>query len=196
VDFIAIVGIGVSAFIVTNIDDIFVLMIFFSHPKYHSYNVIFGQYLGIAILVFVSALGSLLALVVPSYVVGLLGVIPIAIGVMKIIQLKEEKNSQGQEQEVQVNKLSYLSFLSVAGITISNGGDNIGVYTPLFAKYHSPPEVTLLILVFMLMTAFWCAIGYYLVKHPLIAVPIRKNAHIILPFVLIGLGIYIIISSL
>ena len=54
----------------------------------------------------------------------------------------------------------------------------------------------ILILVFMFMTAFWCGKGYYLVKNQLIAVPFRKNAHIILPFVLIGLAIYIIISSL
>lgn len=193
-DFIALFGIGISAFIATNIDDIFILMIFFSHPKYHSYNVIFGQYLGIATLVFISALGSLLALVVPSYIIGLLGIVPIGIGITKLIQLRKENDSQ--EQKVQVNKLSYLSFLSVAGITISNGGDNIGIYTPLFATYHSIIEVMILILVFMFMTAFWCGIGYYLVKHPLIAVPFRKNAHIILPFVLIGLGIYIIISSL
>jgi cadmium resistance protein CadD (predicted permease) len=48
----------------------------------------------------------------------------------------------------------------------------------------------------MFMTAFWCGIGYYLVQQPLIAAPIRNKAQIILPSVLIGLGIYIIISSL
>jgi cadmium resistance protein CadD (predicted permease) len=106
-DLISLVGIGISAFIATNIDDIFVLMVFFSHPKYHTYNVIFGQYLGIATLVFISALGSLLALVVPSYIIGLLGIVPIGMGIIKIIQLRKENDSQ--KQKVQVNKL----FISV-----------------------------------------------------------------------------------
>ena len=95
-DFIVLIGVGISAFIATNIDDIFVLMIFFSHPKYHSYNIIFGQYLGIATLVFISALGSLLALVVPSYIIGLLGIVPIAKGIMKLIPLRKENHSREQ----------------------------------------------------------------------------------------------------
>jgi cadmium resistance protein CadD (predicted permease) len=33
-DFLAIIGIGVAAFAATDIDDLFVLMLFFSYPTY------------------------------------------------------------------------------------------------------------------------------------------------------------------
>jgi cadmium resistance protein CadD (predicted permease) len=56
--------------------------------------------------------------------------------------------------------------LTVAAVTFSNGGDNIGIYIPLFAKYSSAGEVVLITLIFMLMTAIWCIIAYYLVRHP------------------------------
>ena len=46
-DFFDLVGIGVSAFIATNIDDIFVLMLFFSSFKFHKFQVVVGQYLGL-----------------------------------------------------------------------------------------------------------------------------------------------------
>jgi cadmium resistance protein CadD (predicted permease) len=48
---------------------------------------------------------------------------------------------------------------------------------------------------FMTMTAVWCIVAYYLVNHPLIASKIRQIGHIILPFVLIGIGVYIILDS-
>ena len=90
---------------------------------------------------------------------------------------------------------SYLSFLSVAAVTFSNGGDNIGVYVPLFSKYNSVNQITTLIAVFIAMTAVWCIASYYFVNHPLVASRIRHIGNIILPFVLIGLGIYILSES-
>jgi cadmium resistance protein CadD (predicted permease) len=47
----------------------------------------------------------------------------------------------------------------------------------------------------MIMTAIWCIIAYYLVRHPLIAKRM-KTGHIIFPLVLIGLGVYILLTSL
>jgi cadmium resistance protein CadD (predicted permease) len=80
-------------------------------------------------------------------------------------------------------------------VTFSNGGDNIGVYVPLFSKYNDVSQVTGLTIVFLTMTAVWCIAAYYLVNHPLIASRIRHIGHVILPFVLIGLGIYILTES-
>ena len=74
-DFLALVGVGISAFVTTNIDDIFVLMLFFSSSKFHKFQVVVGQYLGIGLLVVIGALGSLLALVIAQQIIGLLGIL-------------------------------------------------------------------------------------------------------------------------
>jgi cadmium resistance protein CadD (predicted permease) len=76
-DFLAIIGIGVAAFAATDIDDLFVLMLFFSYPTYKAPQVITGQYLGIGVLVSVGIVGSLIALVVPATIVRLMGLLPI-----------------------------------------------------------------------------------------------------------------------
>ncbi len=47
----------------------------------------------------------------------------------------------------------------------------------------------------MIMTAVWCVVGYYLVNHSVLANSIRCIGHLILPFVLIGLGIYIMVGE-
>ena len=86
-DFLALVGVGISGFVATNIDDIFVLMLFFSSSKFHKFQVVVGQYLGIGLLVVIGALGSLLALAVPQQIIGLLGIVPISIGIIRLVQL-------------------------------------------------------------------------------------------------------------
>jgi len=93
IDFFALVGIGVSVFVATNIDDIFVLMLFFSSSKFQKVQVILGQYLGIGLLIVISALGSLLALFIPQQIIGLLGLVPISIGIIRLIQLRKHESS-------------------------------------------------------------------------------------------------------
>jgi cadmium resistance protein CadD (predicted permease) len=194
VDFFPLIGIGISAFVATNIDDIFVLMLFFSTLNFRKGQVVIGQYFGIGLLVLISTLGSLLALVVPQYIIGLLGLVPISIGIIRLVQLRKKNNSIS-EKTSQISRWSHLPILTVAAVTFSNGGDNIGIYTPLFAKYSLAGEVIFISLIFMIMTGFWCVAAYYLVRHPLIVSRIKKTGHIIFPCVLIGLGIYILVSS-
>jgi cadmium resistance protein CadD (predicted permease) len=193
-DIPGLIPIGVAAFAATNIDDIFVLMMFFSSSMtFPVKQVVLGQYIGIGLLVAISALGSFISLAVPTYIIALLGIVPIVIGVKKLVVFRKKKE-YNSNQAVQ-DKKNNLVFAAVAAVTFSNGGDNIGVYTPLFAKYNSVSQITALATIFMVMTAVWGITAYYLVNHPLVASKIRRIGHIILPFVLIGLGIYILTES-
>jgi cadmium resistance protein CadD (predicted permease) len=193
-DIAGLIAIGVAAFTATNIDDIFVLMMFFSsYMTFSVKQVVLGQYIGMGLLVAISALGSFISLAVPTYIIALLGIVPIVIGLKKLVVFRK-KNESSSKQAVQ-DKKNNLAFAAVAAVTISNSGDNIGVYTPLFAKYNSVSQITALATIFMAMTAVWCIAAYYLVNHPLVASKIRRIGHIILPFVLIGLGIYILTES-
>src|SRR5215204_3979104 len=192
IDILGLVAIGVGAFAATNIDDIFVLMIFFSSLTFPVRHVVIGQYLGIGLLIVISALGSLITLVVPIYIIGLMGIIPIAIGIKNLAEIRKKDDSYSRQVVQNKKNKSYLSFLAVAGVTFSNGGDNIGVYIPLFSKYNTLSQITALTAVFITMTAVWCIVAYYFVNHPLVASRIRYTGNVILPFVLIGLGIYIL----
>ena len=194
-DIVGLIAIGVSAFAATNIDDIFVLMIFFSSLSYPIRHIILGQYLGIGSLIGISIVGSFISLIVPTYVIGLMGIAPIAIGVKHLIENRRKDNTSSKYVVEDKKNMAYLSFLSVAAVTFSNGGDNIGVYVPLFSKYNAIGEITVLTSVFLAMTAVWCTSAYYFVNHPIIASRIRRVGNIVLPFVLIGLGIYIIMDS-
>lgn len=62
-------------------------------------------------LVAISAVGSLLSMVVPPTIIGLMGVLPIAIGVKKLVEVRKKKKNEVSKQDLQS---SYMSFLSVA----------------------------------------------------------------------------------
>lgn len=188
-DFIGLIGIGITAFIASNIDDTFILIILFMTPGLSARNVTVGQFLGIIILVAVSSLAVLLSLAIPPFAIGFLGIIPIVIGVKRLLEYREN------EAEANAQK-GFLSFLSVAAVTVSNGGDDIGVFTPLFAKYNGIVEFSLLLCLLMIMTGIWCIVTYYFLRHPFIASRINVLSKIVTPFALISIGIYIILDSI
>jgi cadmium resistance protein CadD (predicted permease) len=196
---------GISSFVSTNIDDILLLIVFFSNVlRYPPYQVVIGQYVGIGLLVTISIIFSLVSLVIPSFLIGLMGFVPIVIGIKKLIEkhnkeklMRIDSNANSFKNKNQNKSTSsLLSFVSVAAVTVSNGGDNLGIYTPIFAVYNSIDQLIIFIAVFMIMTALWCSIGFYLVNHSFLANRMQYIGHMVLPFVLIGLGLYIIIDHL
>jgi cadmium resistance protein CadD (predicted permease) len=196
-DFFSLFGIGIAAFIASNIDDTFILILLFSSRSFQTRHIFIGQFLGIGVLIIISALGALIALVLPPFFVALMGFIPIAIGIKRLMEHQERNWITGKNKTFQDNKRQGLiPFLTVSAITISNGGDDIGVFTPLFAKYNTVGEVTILVTIFMVMTLVWCILTFYLVNHPLIATRIQRFGNIITPFVLMGLGLYILADAL
>lgn len=73
-------GLGVALFAATNIDDLLVLIAFFADPRYGAAQVVAGQCLGIAALVAASLVAASVSLVLPDDAVGMLGFLPIAVG--------------------------------------------------------------------------------------------------------------------
>lgn len=196
-DFFTLFVIGIATFIASNIDDTFILILLFSSLRFQTRHIFIGQFLGIAVLIMISALGSLIALVLPPYLIALMGFIPIAIGIKRLVELQERDQITRENKILKDNKRQgFISLLTVSGITISNGGDDIGVFTPLFAKYNTVGEVTTLVTIFMAMTLVWCIFTFYFVNHPLIVTRVQRFGNIITPFVLIGLGLYILVDTL
>lgn len=116
-DIAGLIAIGAAAFAATNIDDIFVLMVLFSTSFVASLtfpvrHVVLGQYLGISLLIAISALGSLIPLLVPPYFIGLLGIVPMAIGARRLVQIirKDGNTSIISAKEVQLHKQTLSSF--------------------------------------------------------------------------------------
>jgi cadmium resistance protein CadD (predicted permease) len=202
IDFFNIVGIGTTAFVATNIDDLLILIAFFANSRFSLPQTVLGQYAGMGALLAISILGSLIALIVPNNLIGLIGIFPIAIGIKELLELlkndnnneEESANHQPPRNRRRRRLTAYLPFLTVAAVTFS-GGEEIGVYTSVFAAYHEVYEIIIIVFVVMVLTGVWCIVAYHLVNHPLIASRVRRIGTIALPSILIGLGIYILAEA-
>jgi cadmium resistance protein CadD (predicted permease) len=190
--FPALLGLAITLFVSTNVDDLLVLVGFFSDRTSRPRDIVAGQYAGTAALFGVSLASSLLSLVVPKAYLGWLGIFPILIGVRKLLALRHDRDTT--EPGPQRATRSYGQIAGVALVTIANGGDNIGIYVPAFAV-QTRNALILIALVFALMTALWCYLAHWMVSHPRVGAPIRKYAHVAAPVVLIGLGFLIMYEA-
>jgi cadmium resistance protein CadD (predicted permease) len=184
VNFFSLALLSTGAFVSTNIDDLLLLVGFFSDRSFSRGLIFAGQILGMAIIVAISLAAASAALAISPQRVGLLGVAPIVIGIGKLLRLGKEE--EGQPTAVGI--------LQVAAVTVVNGGDNIAAYTPIFATQGSRDMIATLA-IFALLTLVWCFVALGLVRHTALGKPLRRYGHVLLPFILIGLGVLILYRS-
>jgi cadmium resistance transport/sequestration family protein len=195
--FVGTVAIAISAFTATNIDDILILTIFFAQvdTKFRPRHILIGQYLGFGLLILASLPGYFGGLIIDHKWIGLLGLLPIAIGIKHLFQKQEEVTLQTCAiPEQGKSPLIAPQTYHVAAVTFANGGDNIGIYIPLFASSNAV-SLSITIATFLVMIAVWCYAAYQFSTHPAIAKFLSKYSDAIVPFVLIGLGVYILYES-
>ena len=205
---------GITSFAATNIDDIVILMLFFAqvNSTFRRRHIVIGQYLGFTVLIFTSLPGFFGGLIVPKAWIGILGLVPIAIGVSRLVNRDKDEQDEQDEQDVQAvsgefnrsradtSVLSILGSLlnpqtfNVAAVTFANGGDNIGIYVPLFASCDLA-SLGVILTVFFLLIGVWCYIAYRLTRQPAVAQVLTRYGKAIVPFVLIALGVFILIES-
>jgi cadmium resistance transport/sequestration family protein len=192
---------GIAAFIATNLDDVVVLMVFFTqiNANFRVWQVVIGQYLGFGVLLLLSLPGYFGGKLVEPQWIGLLGLVPLGIGIKLLFDQDDEDQDSSVQTVVNPRLQKLLIFLppqilQVAAVTVANGGDNIGVYVPLFASKNLLGLLEI-IGTFLLMVAVWCWIAWRLVKQPAIGQLFSKYGDRFVPWVFIALGCYILFES-
>lgn len=180
---------SVVAYISTNIDDIFVIMILLAQAaKGAKGKLIAGHFLGVGIVTAISMLGALGLQDLPLKYVGILGLVPIGLGIKAWLDHKKGADDD-DAPDAQI-----VGLLSMAMITVGNGADNVGVYIPLFAGFTGAERIGAVV-VFAVMTALWVFLANSLAEFPKIKAAVGKYKHIVIPVVFILLGVYIIMDS-
>lgn len=192
----------VTAFAATNIDDIVILMLLFAqvNPNFRRRHIVIGQYLGFIGLIVVSLPGFLGGLIVPPPWIGLLGFVPMAIGITNLINKNKDdaevqmvSGSEGSKNQRFVSCF-HPQIYKVAAVTFANGGDNIAIYVPLFARSNWA-SLGVILAVFLVLVAVWCYVVLLLTRQKAIAYVITRYGHAFAPFILIGLGFWILLES-
>ncbi len=197
---------AITAFAATNIDDLVILTIFFAqvNANLRCRQIVVGQYLGFTAIMTASLPGFFGGALIPRAWIGILGLVPISIGVTRLINLQKDDTIQAVSEENMpssgntwgsvLKSVLSLQTYNVAAVTFANGGDNIGIYVPLFAS-SDLASLVITLGVFFLLLGVWCYIAYQLARSSGIAHVLTRYGKAIAPVILIGLGIYILIQS-
>ncbi|HEX4358241.1 MAG TPA: cadmium resistance transporter [Pseudonocardia sp.] len=208
-------------FAVTNIDDLLVLALFFGRWAGHrgtSARVVLGQYLGFAGILVASVAGALGAGLLPRPAVAYLGLLPLLLGIRAAWEVWRERapgagpdagsdvsSDVGADASSDVGagtgagpvveaRGAGPSVFAVAAVTLAGGGDNIGVYVPVFAA-AGPEGLAGYTVVFLALVGVWCAVGRFLATRPPVARALGRFGHLLLPVVLIGIGLLVLVEG-
>lgn len=173
------------SFIGTNLDDFFLLILL--HSQTSSWKgrlkILLGQYFGIFTLVLFSLIARYGLLTIPQSYIRFLGLIPILLGIKYM-----RNRNQGQDRAP-----VSIRIITIAMLTIAGGGDNLGVYIPMFAA-QSRNELICTVLTFAAMIPIWNTLAGLTSRIPVINIFLQRYKHYLLPVTLFLLGIIILIS--
>jgi cadmium resistance protein CadD (predicted permease) len=191
--------IAIAAFVSTNIDDLFLLGSLFVDAEFRTISIVVGQFLGMSLLVAVSILATVFTVTIPGEWIGFLGVAPLLLGIDRLWKLLWRRPGSSLTTENRSDFVGKENFrfgwarseaVLVTLLTVANGGDNLSVYIPLFSVHRT--LVPLYALIFGVMTALWCFLGYYLTNHRRFGTAVKRYGRFIIPFVLIGIGLNVL----
>lgn len=187
---------AIGLFLATNIDDIIVLSLFFARgagQRGTTVRILVGQYLGFAGILGAAVLVTLGAgAFLPPEVIPYFGLIPLGLGLWAAWQAwRRRRDDDDDEGKIEGKKVAVWA---VAGVTFANGGDNIGVYVPVFLSV-GPAAVVAYCVVFLALVAVLVVVAKFIATRRPIAEILERWEHILFPLVLIGLGVFILISG-
>ncbi len=178
---------AIVVFISTSIDDLVLLILFHSqaNTRMQRISILVGQILGIGVLVGISLVGSYLASrMLEGWVIGLLGFIPIILGIRAMLSKEESK-----EEATRTGRKSLLATVTL--VTIASGGDNLGIYIPWFATLDGA-YLGLTMLVFLVFSLIFWSLGYLLANQSHIKTLLSRFSAVLVPVVFLLLGLIIL----
>jgi cadmium resistance transport/sequestration family protein len=184
-------------YIATAVDLLVILLIFFARAKTKKEyrDIYIGQYVGSVALIVVSLFFAFVLNYVPEkWILGLLGLIPIYLGIKVAIydDCEGEKRAKKELNEKGLSKLVG----TVAIVTIAScGADNIGLFVPYFVTL-SVTNLLITLFVFLILIFFSLVFtAQKLSNIPGVGEIVEKFSRWIMAVIYIALGLFIIIEN-
>lgn len=189
------IGRAVGVFAVTNVDDLVIIALFVGRlagVRGRTARVALGQYLGFGVILVGSLVAARGAALLPTTWLPYLGLVPLLLGLREAWELWSERREGPDEDDDAEQRTP--GVLTIAAVTIANGGDNVGVYVPLFAVAGVSGQVVYVV-VFLVLVAVWVGAGRFLATRAPVARALARWGHVLMPVVLVGIGLAILVEG-
>lgn len=184
-------GTAAGAFAGTNVDDFVVLLLLIlgiPAGGHRRWQIVAGQYLGFSALVVISLLGAAALRSVPEDLIGLLGIIPLALGIRGFLRIAHGRPAS-QDEPILAGNLT-----TVAVVTVANGTDNVSVYVLLFRGLQTG-EIALSIVVFLFMLGLLCVAALAIGERAKLVLGTMGNTQWLTSIVFTGIGIGVLVRT-
>lgn len=185
------------AFLATDIDDLVIMFTFYmtaktTNPKIkqnHPVLKIFsGELIAYLVILLLSDVASYGLRLFPKAFTNGLGAVPLFMGIKILWDLHEEHN---HKRKSTAKNIGIITLPSILSICLADGGDNLGVYIPLFSSLSMEDLLGINIYLLALM-AIWCVVGFLLSKLNGLNKVFQKYGSLITGTILIILGFILI----
>jgi cadmium resistance protein CadD (predicted permease) len=186
----SIVGLTSVAFATTNVDNALATTAqLATSPPQRVRRIVAGQWSGFLVIVGLSAGGAAVLAAFPVWTVGLLGVVPITLGVRGFVALRRHRgDAAGRPESVGSG------FVAAALVTVGNGGDNLAVYIPLL-RQAGPAAGTLAVVWLLALDVALCGLAVVLGRHPRTLATLQQAGAWVTPLVYCIIGIAVLVRA-
>lgn len=188
-EILAVVGLTAASFVSTSLDNFILLLGFYADERYARGRVLLGYTASTVGMVLLAHGAAAAAETAPSHLLGTLGLIPMGLGVWGLFRLVRPASLEAAGEEAPPR-----GFLAVLGVMLANSGDSLAVLVSVFADTAESLEI------WVIATAVAMTLGYGIVARwfagiPGVAARMRRYSRVVLPFLLIAIGAYILANS-
>ena len=203
-------GVAAAAFVGTNVDNCVVTMAMVAGaPLERAHRIAAGQVFGFAVLVVVSAAAAAVLFEFSTAVVGLLGLVPLAIGVRGLVglvrahpdaEIDVEPAGGGRRRRPWrggtrgERRAVGRSFTAAVLVTVAAGGDNLAVYIPLF-RVGGATRVGAVVAVFVVGEILVTWIVLTGGRHPKARGVMLRLGHLAVPVLLCCIGVLVMVQA-
>lgn len=188
------IGLVGGSFIATNMDNLLILVVLLGANANRRSAVLLG-FVGSAIGVMcASILGLAVGSVVGAQLIGYLGLVPLLLGCHMLYQAWRGKQHDEPQVDALANAAEPGIWFSTFVLMFSNSGDSIAVFLPLLAE-SGRSALLVIICSYLVMALLWAALSYLISGQPSLARRLEKRAEKIVPWVMIGVGTYILLDT-
>ena len=175
-------------------DNLLILVILLGANVKRRSAVLLGFICSSIAVICISALGVAVGSILGAGLIGYLGILPLLLGIHMLYQSWMGHHADDDTSDTPSNSTEPKIWLSTFVLMFSNSGDSIAVFLPLLAE-TSRAGILIIVCGYLTMAVLWAGLSYFISGQRELAQRIEHRAEKIVPWIMIGVGIYILMDT-
>ena len=189
-DALAVIAVTAGAFVATNLDNLLLLVALYARYNDRPRQVAAGYVGGMLMVGLIAFIIGKIAGNAPVEYLGLLGVVPLGIGVWSLIRLLRPAAAPSSAAA----SAGGAALATTMTTQLSNGTDTVITFGILFADSSAAGD-NLVGLAFCGMLFVFAAMAFGATRHGWLRRPIERYARYVTPFILIAVGLFVLSNT-